>query len=119
MRQVNFYLEKSKSLFDEEFLKKTLQNLNSNFEISKNCSKNLYKFWVLKYLKENKIFNQTVYVYFELKKKYIIYFNKFNIFHDIDKDKLKKSYVLNDKIKIKYDSIDLLNMNFTNLEEFF
>jgi len=119
MRQVNFYLEKSRSLFDEEFLKKTLQNLNSNFEISKNCSKNLYKFWVLKYLKENKIFNQTVYVYFELKKKYIIYFNKFNIFHDIDKDKLKKSYVLNDKIKIKYDSIDLLNMNFTNLEEFF
>ena len=119
MRQVNFYLEKSKSLFDEEFLKKTLQNLNSNFEISKNCSKNLYKFWVLKYLKENKIFNQTVYVYFELKKKYIIYFNKFNIFHDIDKDKLKKSYVLNDKIKIKYDSIDLLNMNFSNLEEFF
>tara|TARA_Y100001936_G_scaffold59230_2_gene58413 strand:+ start:3587 stop:5470 length:1884 start_codon:yes stop_codon:yes gene_type:complete len=119
MRQVNFYLEKSRSLFDEEFLKKTLQNLNSNFEISKNCSKNLYKFWVLKYLKENKIFNQTVYVYFELKKKYIIYFNKFNIFHDIDKDKLKKSYVLNDKIKIKYDSIDLLNMNFSNLEEFF
>ena len=119
MRQVNFYLEKSRSLFDEEFLKKTLQNLNSNFEISKNCSKNLYKFWVLKYLKENKIFNQTVYVYFELKKKYIIYFNKFNIFHDIDKDKLKKSYILNDKIKIKYDSIDLLNMNFTNLEEFF
>ena len=119
MRQVNFYLEKSRSLFDEEFLKKTLQSLNSNFEISKNCSKNLYKFWVLKYLKENKIFNQTVYVYFELKKKYIIYFNKFNIFHDIDKDKLKKSYVLNDKIKIKYDSIDLLNMNFTNLEEFF
>ena len=119
MRQVNFYLEKSRSLFDEEFLKKTLQNLNSNFEISKNCSKNLYKFWVLKYLKENKIFNQTVYVYFELKKKYIIYFNKFNIFHDIDKDKLKKSYVLNDKIKIKYDSIDLLNMNFRNLEEFF
>ena len=119
MRQVNFYLENSRSLFDEEFLKKTLQNLNSNFEISKNCSKNLYKFWVLKYLKENKIFNQTVYVYFELKKKYIIYFNKFNIFHDIDKDKLKKSYVLNDKIKIKYDSIDLLNMNFSNLEEFF
>ena len=119
MRQVNFYLEKSRSLFDEEFLKKTLQNLNSNFEISKNCSKNLYKFWVLKYLKENKIFNQTVYVYFELKKKYIIYFNKFNIFHDIDKDKLKKSYILNDKIKIKYDSIDLLNMNFSNLEEFF
>lgn len=119
MRQVNFYLEKSRSLFDEEFLKKTLQSLNSNFEISKNCSKNLYKFWVLKYLKENKIFNQTVYVYFELKKKYIIYFNKFNIFHDIDKDKLKKSYVLNDKIKIKYDSIDLLNMNFSNLEEFF
>ena len=119
MRQVNFYLEKSRSLFDEEFLKKTLQNLNSNFEISKNCSKNLYKFWVLKYLKENKIFNQTVYVYFELKKKYIIYFNKFNIFHDIDKDKLKKSYALNDKIKIKYDSIDLLNMNFSNLEEFF
>ena len=119
MRQVNFYLEKSRSLFDEEFLKKTLQNLNSNFEISKNCSKNLYKFWVLKYLQENKIFNQTVYVYFELKKKYIIYFNKFNIFHDIDKDKLKKSYVLNDKIKIKYDSIDLLNMNFRNLEEFF
>ncbi len=119
MRQVNFYLEKSRSLFDEEFLKKTLQSLNCNFEISKNCSKNLYKFWVLKYLKENKIFNQTVYVYFELKKKYIIYFNKFNIFHDIDKDKLKKSYILNDKIKIKYDSIDLLNMNFTNLEEFF
>ena len=119
MRQVNFYLEKSRSLFDEEFLKKTLQNLNSNFEISKNCSKNLYKFWVLKYLKENKIFNQTVYVYLELKKKYIIYFNKFNIFHDIDKDKLKKSYALNDKIKIKYDSIDLLNMNFSNLEEFF
>ena len=119
MRQVNFYLEKSRSLFDEEFLKKTLQSLNSNFEISKNCSKNLYKFWVLKYLQENKIFNQTVYVYFELKKKYIIYFNKFNIFHDIDKDKLKKSYVLNDKIKIKYDSIDLLNMNFSNLEEFF
>ena len=119
MRQVNFYLENNRSLFDEEFLKKTLQSLSSNFEMSKNCSKNLYKFWVLKYLKENKIFNQTVYVYFELKKKYIIYFNKFNIFHDIDKDKLKKSYVLNDKIKIKYDSIDLLNMNFSNLEEFF
>ena len=119
MRQVNFYLENNRSLFDEEFLKKTLQSLSSNFEMSKNCSKNLYKFWVLKYLKENKIFNQTVYVYLELKKKYIIYFNKFNIFHDIDKDKLKKSYALNDKIKIKYDSIDLLNMNFSNLEEFF
>ena len=119
MRQVNFYLENNRSLFDEEFLKKTLQSLSSNFEMSKNCSKNLYKFWVLKYLKENKIFNQTVYVYLELKKKYIIYFNKFNIFHDIHKDKLKKSYALNDKIKIKYDSIDLLNMNFSNLEEFF
>ena len=117
MRQLDYFLESRLHLFNTEELNKIIQNTNSDLESSKNKSKNLYKFCALRFLLDNKNYSSDVYIYNELKNSYIIYFNQLNIFDIVDKNQLKKSYSINDKLTIKYEFIDLINLTFGNIEE--
>ena len=117
MRQLDYFLESRLHLFNTEELNKIIQDTNSDLESSKNKSKNLYKFCALRFLLDNKNYSSDVYIYNELKNSYIIYFNQLNIFDIVDKNQLKKSYSINDKLTIKYEFIDLINLTFGNIEE--
>ena len=46
-----------------------------------------------------------------------IYLSELNIFDLVSKNQFKKIYKINDKISIKYDFIDLSNLNIRNIEE--
>ena len=94
-----------------------MKSTNTELEISKNKSKNVYKFCALKYLYDNCKYESDVYVYSILKNDYIIYLSELNIFDIVSKSQLKKIYKINDRISIKYDFIDLFSLNIRNIEE--
>ena len=117
MRQLNSFLDCKDIFFSKEDLDNILKSTNSKLEISKNKSKNVYKFCALKYLLDNCKYETDVHVYSVLKNDYIIYLSELNIFDLVSKNQFKKIYKINDKISIKYDFIDLSNLNIRNIEE--
>ena len=117
MRQLNSFLDCGDVFFSKNDLENILKSTNSELEISKNKSKNVYKFCALKYLYDNYKYESDVYVYSILKNDYIIYLSELNIFDVISKSQLKKTYKINEKISIKYDFIDLLSLKIRNIEE--
>ena len=117
MRQLNSFLDCKDIFFSKEDLDNILKSTNSKLEISKNKSKNVYKFCALKYLLDNCIYETDVHVYSVLKNDYIIYLSELNIFDLVSKNQFKKIYKINDKISIKYDLIDLFSLNIRNIEE--
>ena len=117
MRQLNSFLDCKDIFFSKDDLDNILKSTNSKLEISKNKSKNVYKFCALKYLLDNCKYETDVHVYSVLKNDYIIYLSELNIFDLVSKNQFKKIYKINDKISIKYDFIDLSNLNIRNIEE--
>ena len=117
MRQLNSFLDCGDVIFSKHDLENILKSTNSELEISKNKSKNVYKFCALKYLYDNCKYESDVYVYSILKNDYIIYLSELNIFDIVSKSQLKKIYKINDRISIKYDFIDLFSLNIRNIEE--
>tara|TARA_B100001248_G_scaffold123954_1_gene92985 strand:+ start:39728 stop:41614 length:1887 start_codon:yes stop_codon:yes gene_type:complete len=117
MRQLNSILDCGDVIFSKDDLENILKSTNSELEISKNKSKNVYKFCALKYLYDNCKYESDVYVYSILKNDYIIYLSELNIFDVVSKSQLKKTYKINEKISIKYDFIDLFGLNIRNIEE--
>ena len=107
MRQLNSFLDCKDIFFSKDDLDNILKSTNSKLEISKNKSKNVYKFCALKYLLDNCKYETDVHVYSVLKNDYIIYLSELNIFDLVSKNQFKKIYKINDKISIKYDFIDL------------
>ena len=117
MRQLDFYLKSKDILFTNRDIEEILIKLSSKSDISRNKAKQLYKYWALKYMYQAKIKEVDVYVYNELKSSYIIYFNSFNFYDSIGKDLCRKIYSRNDKISIRFSSIDFINLTFVDLEE--
>ena len=117
MRQLDFYLKSKDILFTNRDIEEILLKLSSKSDISRNKAKQLYKYWALKYIYQTKIKEVDVYVYNELKSSYIIYFNSFNFYDSIGKDLCRKMYSRNDKIRIRFSSIDFINLTFVDLQE--
>ncbi|MFL2686468.1 MAG: RNB domain-containing ribonuclease [Thermodesulfobacteriota bacterium] len=117
MRQLDLYLKSRDILFSNQDIDKILIELSSRSDITKNKAKQLYKYWALKYMDQANIKEVDVYVYNELKSSYIIYFNSFNFYDSISKDLCRKTYIRNDKISIRFSSVDFVNLTFVDLEE--
>ena len=117
MRQLDLYLKSRDILFSNQDIDKILIELSSRSDITKNKAKQLYKYWALKYMDQANIKEVDVYVYNELKSSYIIYFNSFNFYDSISKDLCRKTYIRNDKISIRFSSVDFVNLTFIDLEE--
>ena len=117
MRQLNSFLDCGDIFFSKNDLDNILKSTSSQLDISKNKSKNVYKFCALKYLLDNSKYETDVHVYSVLKNDYIIYLSELNIFDLVSKNQFKKIYKINDKISIKYDLIDLFSLNIRNIEE--
>ena len=117
MRQLDLYLKSRDILFSNQDIDKILIELSSRSDIAKNKAKQLYKYWALKYMDQANIKEVDVYVYNELKSSYIIYFNSFNFYDSISKDLCRKTYIRNDKISIRFSSVDFVNLTFIDLEE--
>ena len=117
MRQLDLYLKSRDILFSNQDIDKILIELSSRSDISKNKAKQLYKYWALRYMDQANIKEVDVYVYNELKSSYIIYFNSFNFYDSISKDLCRKTYIRNDKISIRFSSVDFVNLTFVDLEE--
>ena len=107
MRQLDLYLKSRDILFSNQDIDKILIELSGRSDIAKNKAKQLYKYWALRYMDQANIKEVDVYVYNELKSSYIIYFNTFNFYDSISKDLCRKTYIRNDKISIRFSSLDL------------
>ena len=117
MRQLDLYLKSRDILFSNQDIDKILIELSGRSDIAKNKAKQLYKYWALRYMDQANIKEVDVYVYNELKSSYIIYFNTFNFYDSISKDLCRKTYIRNDKISIRFSSVDFVNLTFVDLEE--
>ena len=117
MRQLDLYLKSRDILFSNQDIDKILIELSGRSDIAKNKAKQLYKYWALRYMDQANIKEIDVYVYNELKSSYIIYFNTFNFYDSISKDLCRKTYIRNDKISIRFSSVDFVNLTFVDLEE--
>ena len=117
MRQLNHFLKKQDVLFSKNMIDQMLNDTLRLVQVSKIKFKNVHKFWVLRLIKQNKIDQLEGYIYSDLKDRYVIFFNQYNIFDAIAKENCKRSYGQNDKIRITYKSIDANALMLQNLEE--
>ena len=117
MRQISFFLQNNKILYNKDELDKYLSILLPKLSSVKDKSKKVYKLWALKYLSQEKHNEISGYIYAKLKDKYIVFFNKFNFFDSVDRVNCKNSYEKDDFIKLYFDDIDYLNQQLINLKD--
>ena len=117
MWQISSFMMEKKFLFDKSYIDKNISILSPGLATMKEKSKNIYKFWILKYLSQGEVFNLTGYVYASLSDKYIVFFNELNIFESINKENCSNSYNKDDFIEVSFDFIDFENLNLVNLRD--
>ena len=117
MRQISFFLQNNKILYNKDELDKYLSILLPKLSSVKDKSKKVYKLWALKYLSQENHNEISGYIYAKLKDKYIVFFNKFNFFDSVDRVNCKNSYEKDDFIKLYFDDIDYLNQQLINLKD--
>ena len=117
MWQISSFILEKRILFEKSYIDKNISILSAGLGTMKEKSKNIYKFWILKYLYQSEINNLSGYIYASLRDKYIVFFNELNIFESINKENCSNSYNKDDLIEVSFDFIDFQNLNLVNLKD--
>jgi len=117
MRQLDSFLKNQSLFFSKDKIDEIIQGTIPLLESNKAKSKNAYKHWALKLIKQDKIDELIGYIYSDIKDKYIIFFNEYNFFDSIPKINCKRIYRENDKIRITFEFIDSNTLNIHNIQD--